>query len=124
MSWLSVILKVQSIRDQLRTELPHVVPLLEAMQANDYTKASQEFMAFGEVQEFLNTLDAKADALAEDLLSRVPAEMQSAVREAMGDVGAKIKEEITGAIPILLQGLDSVIPEESLLKLFAAAGVT
>jgi len=99
MSWLSVALnwgKVKEFFRKLIGESTHAIPLLEALERNDYAGGAAIIRQWGSVAEAVEQVAADLAALG------VPREKVEEIFQRLAVAG--------------LQGLDHLIPEEQVLK--------
>jgi hypothetical protein len=126
MSWLSRILQVQSIKDEIGSRVAPAVPLLEAMERNDIEGAVAIAQDYGDVKEFLRRAEAEAKAVADAILAAIPpdlpAEARAKIEELTAALPALVIGNIRGGFPAIIRGLDEVIPEEAILKALRTIG--
>jgi len=84
------LLKLIQRAKALAPELLQAIPLLEALEANDYERAAAEFLEFGEVKTWVLSLSTEQQVLLAEIM------------------------------PALMRKLDELIPEERLLALVEA----
>lgn len=87
------------------------VPALEALQANDYKKAGEVFLSWGDVAAEIAKVKESVMAVAQ---SNVSPASWPALEPALAGELDKVAAKIAAAFA---KGLDKAVPEEALLKL-------
>ncbi len=86
-------LRILKEAGKLGAEVVQGIPLLEALEANDYQRAAEEFLGYGSVQDRMAGLSDEQRVVLMEVL------------------------------PLVMQTLDEIIPEEKLLSLLEALGL-
>lgn len=129
MLWLSQLLKgakLLQVIAKVKEEAPHVVPLLEALEANDYDRAADVVLSYGDAHGAQELLAKEVGELTEKIVAALPTEMQDMVKELLvGELSTEVQEKLLRAI--LSAGLkqaDDLIPEEAILSALRVVGLT
>ncbi len=128
MSWLSQMLKGIKILDvlaKIKEEAPHAADLLEALKENDYNKAADVVLGYGDVQEAKTAVATEIAAAIEKAVAAAPADQQEAIRAILTE---HLSPEVQGQmlkviLSVGLRASDEVIPEEAMLTAMKLVGL-
>ncbi len=129
MSWLSSMLKagqILAVIQKVKEEAPDAVPLLNALEANDYEAAADVVLSYGDTQEMQAALAEEIEGGIGAVNGALPLDLRPVVEPILREaLSVEVQQKVLRAALVSgLEKADAIIPEEALLKALALAGIS